>query len=297
MTSVLRGLDPRTRVVEVVRASLKVLPPRIAGRVAFELWRRPMARGKVRSAEREIHEAARVEVVDGVVTYAWGDGERPVLLVHGWRSRASRYYAFVERLLELGYSPVSYDAPGHGDTEGPAGTILDHQRIIQGLERRHGPFEGAIAHSLGVPFVLYALREGVQARRVVTISGLANFGYLVDAFCRELGLGPKVQAALRSSIERGLFEGDETIWTRYSVSAGEVELLAIHNDEDDVVDPAQAPMLLAQYGPKAHFLQTNGLGHRRIMIDPEVITEAVAFLQDQQSSQDSDVAERLDLGA
>ncbi|MFI5708756.1 alpha/beta hydrolase [Kribbella sp. NPDC051620] len=278
-------------IVEVVRASLKVLPPGIAGRVAFELWRRPMARGKVRTVEREIHDAARREVVDGVVTYAWGDGRRPVLLVHGWRSRASRYYAFVERLLELGYSPVSYDAPGHGDTKLKAGTILDHQRIINRLAGEYGTFEGVIAHSLGVPFVLYALREGVEARRVVTISGLAEFGYLVDAFCRELNLGPKVNAELRKAIERGLFDGDETIWAKYSISEGATDLLAIHNDEDDVVDPGQAPILLKRYGSKAHFLQTNGLGHRRIMVDPEVITEAVAYIQD------SDVAERLDLGA
>jgi pimeloyl-ACP methyl ester carboxylesterase len=278
-------------IVEVVRASLKVLPAAVAGRVAFELWRRPLARGKVRTVERAVHEAARTQVIDGVVTYAWGDGKRPVLLVHGWRSRASRYYAFVERLLELGYSPVSYDAPGHGDTALKTGTILDHQRIINRLADEHGTFEGVIAHSLGVPFVLYALREGVQARRVVTISGLAEFGYLVDAFCRELELGPKVNAKLRKAIERGLFDGDKTIWTKYSVSEGETDLLAIHNDEDDVVDPSQAPILLKRYGSKAHFLQTNGLGHRRIMVDPEVITEAVAYIQD------SDVAERLDLGA
>ncbi|MDX6263654.1 MAG: hypothetical protein QOH84_5342 [Kribbellaceae bacterium] len=284
-------------IVEVVRASLKVLPVGIAGRVAFELWRRPLGRGKVRTVEREVHEAARKEVVEGVVTYAWGDGERPVLLVHGWRSRASRYYAFVERLLELGYSPVSYDAPGHGDTQLKAGTILDHQQIINQLADKYGSFEGVIAHSLGVPFVLYALREGVQARRVVTISGPAEFGYLVDAFCRELDLDSKVNVKLRKAIERGLFDGDETIWTKYSVSEGATELLAIHNDEDDVVDPGQAPILLKTYGSKAHFLQTNGLGHRRIMIDQEVITEAVGFIQDQQSSEDSDVAERLDLGA
>jgi pimeloyl-ACP methyl ester carboxylesterase len=284
-------------IANLVRASLKVLPPRIAGRVAFELWRRPFKRGRVREVEREIHAAARVEVVDGVVTYTWGDGSRPVLLVHGWRSRASRYYGFVARLVELGYSPVSYDAPGHGDTPGPAGTILDHQRIIRALGDRHGPFEGVIAHSIGAPFALYAVREGVAAGRMVTISGVAEFGYLVDAFCRELGLGAKANAALRRSIERGLFQGDDQIWTKYSVSAGEVDLLVIHNDEDDVVDPAQADVLLAAYGSRAYYLSTNGLGHRRIMVDPEVITEAVAFVQDQRSSEDSDVAERLDLGA
>ena len=276
---------------------LNHLPPRVAGRIAFELWRRPFKRGRLRESERKVHEAAKVEVVDGIVTYVWGDGRRPVLLVHGWRSRASRFHGFIERLLELGYSPVSYDAPGHGDTPGRAGTILDHQRIIEALHQRYGRFEGVIAHSMGVPFALYALRRGVTAGRMVGISGFAEFDYLVDAFCRALGLGPKINAALRQSIERGLFEGNDRIWTEYSVSAGEVDLLVIHNDEDDVVDPTQAPVLLASYGPRAHFLQTNGLGHRRIMVDPEVITEAVAFLQDQHSVQDSDVAERLDLGA
>jgi pimeloyl-ACP methyl ester carboxylesterase len=276
---------------------LNLLPAPLAGRLAFELWRRPFKRGQVRESERKIHQAARVEIVDDVVTYAWGDGQRPVLLVHGWRSRASRFHRFIQRLLDLGYSPVSYDAPGHGDSPGRVRTIVDHRRIIQGLAERHGPFEGVIAHSMGVPFALYALREGVTARRMVAISGFAEFDYLVDAFCRALGLNSKVNKALRKSIEHGLFDGDDQIWTKYSVAAGEADLLVIHNDEDDVVDPKQAPVLLAAYGPRARFLQTNGLGHRRIMVDPEVITEAVAFIQDKHSVQDSDVAEGLDLSA
>jgi pimeloyl-ACP methyl ester carboxylesterase len=276
-------------------STIGVFSPRLAGRLAFELWRRPMARGRVRESERAIHEAARVEVVDGVVTYAWGDGLRPVLLVHGWRSRASRYAGFITRLLELGYSPISYDAPGHGDSPGPIRPILGHQQIMQELEKRHGPFEGVIAHSLGVPFALYAVREGIAARRLVMISGVAEFGYFADTFCRELGLGPRINKALRRSIERGYFDGDDQIWSRFSVAPGEIDLLVVHNGEDDVVDPEQADILLRNYGPRAHFFPTNGLGHRRILSDPAVITEAVAFLQD--SDVPSDVAEGLDLSA
>ena len=256
------------------------------------MWRRPLARGRVRSTERGIHEAARVEVVDGIVTYAWGDGHRPVLLVHGWRSRASRYAGFVARLLELGYSPVSYDGPGHGDTTLVMGTILDHQRIITRLAEKHGRFDGVIAHSLGVPFALYAVRQGVAAARIVSISGFAEFGYLVDKFSLELGLKPRVQAALKTSIERGLFGGDPEIWSKYSVGPGDAELLVIHNDVDDVVDPSQVAVLLASYGPNARFSPKTGLGHGRILSDPAVIDEAVAFL-----NVPSNVPEGLDLSA
>jgi hypothetical protein len=66
-------------------------------------------------------------------------------------------------------------------------------------------------------------------------------------------------------------------------------------------------VLLRNYGPLAHFHPTTGLGHRRILSDPAVITEAVAFLQDSDqdsdqgsgegSGQASDVAEGLDLSA
>jgi alpha-beta hydrolase superfamily lysophospholipase len=268
-----------------------VVSPKAAGRLAFELWRRPLRRGKVRATEAEVHGRARTEIVDGVVTYAWGDGRRPVLLVHGWRSRASRFARFVELLVERGYSPVSYDAPGHGDSPGRAGTILDHERIIAQLAAKYGTFEGVIAHSLGVPFALYALRGAARAERVVALSGFAEFDYLADAFCRGLGLNTATNQALRRQIERRLFEGDHEIWTKYSVSKGELDLLSVHNDEDDVVDPAQAPILVERYGALATYRQTSGLGHRRIMIDPQVVAEAVDFIQN------SDVAERLDLGA
>jgi pimeloyl-ACP methyl ester carboxylesterase len=294
--------------IRTILRTVAAISPRLAGRLAFELWRRPLMRGKVRESELEIHEAAKVESVGGVVTYTWGDGERPVLLVHGWRSRASRFAAFIQPLLDLGYSPVSFDAPAHGASGGGrvAASILDHERIFQALAAKHGTFEGVIAHSLGVPFALYAVRRGIAAKRLVTISGPADFGYLVDSFCRELGLGPATNRALRSQIERHYFPGIPDIWTRFSVGKGELDLLVIHNDTDDVVDPDQAERVLTQYGPKARFVQTTGLGHRRIMIDPTVIAEAVNFLASEESKgltsgpsdvTDSDVAERLDLGA
>jgi pimeloyl-ACP methyl ester carboxylesterase len=283
------------KLVSAGLQTIGALSPRLGGRLAFNLWRRPLARGRVRPNEQAVHDAARVEIVNNVKTYAWGDGNRPVLLVHGWRSRASRYAGFVTRLLELGYSPVSYDAPAHGDSDGDVVSILGHQRIIGALEERHGPFEGVIAHSLGAPFALYAVREGVAAKRLVMISGVADFGYLADTFCAQLGLGPKINQQLRRQIERGYFDGDDQIWTRFSVTTGKLELLVIHNDEDEIVDPAQAQVLLRNYGDRAHFLPTTGLGHRRILSDPAVIAEATAFLQE--SEQDSDVAEGLDLSA
>jgi hypothetical protein len=275
---------PQQRLAAVRAALVATAPvsPRLAGRLALELWRRPGRPVPVRSAERGLHEAARTAYVEHrgpVATYAWGDGARPVLLVHGWGARASRFATVVGALLQHGYSPVSYDAWGHGATPGPAGTILDHQVVIGALAERHGTFDGVVAHSLGVPIALYAVREGLAVERIVGISGMGEFGYVVDSFCAGLGLPAPVGAELRRAIERAYFAGDAGIWERFS--AGPMpgrDLLVVHDDSDRVVDPRQADRVLYRVGGGATALRTSGLGHARILDDPEVVSAVVAFL-------------------
>lgn len=258
------GLDATARV-----------SPRLAGRLALELWRRPGRPAPVRPAERAVHEAATTSYVDHrgrVTAYAWGDGERPVLLVHGWGARASRYAELVTALLDRGYSPVSYDAWAHGSTPGPVRTILDHRVVIAALAERHGPFAGVVAHSFGVPVALHAVPTG----RVVAISGMADFGQLTDGFCAALGAGERVSAQLRRAIERRYFGGDAGIWERFSAHpAPGRELLVLHDTDDRVVDVGQAD-LLAAVG--AEVVRTTGLGHSRILGDPAVVADVVAFL-------------------
>ncbi|MGY2701156.1 alpha/beta fold hydrolase [Nocardioides sp. HB32] len=249
--------------------------PRLAGRVALELWRRPGRPGSVRTSERPVHDAATISYVDHrgrVTAYSWGDGERPVLLVHGWGSRASRFAGLVAALLDHGYSPVSYDAWAHGASPGPVRTILDHQVVIDALAERYGGFAGVVAHSFGVPVALHA----VSAGRVAAISGMGDFGYLTDGFCAELGAGEAVNRELRRAIERRYFDGDTGIWARFSVApVPGRELLVVHDAEDRVVDVRQADVLVAAGG---ELVRTSGLGHSRILGDPGVVAEVVAFL-------------------
>lgn len=67
--------------------------------------RQPMS---PRPDERPVTDRAEVgEIAVGgerAVSYRWGTGGRPVLLVHGWESRGSRFAALVSELLELGLS-------------------------------------------------------------------------------------------------------------------------------------------------------------------------------------------------
>ncbi|RKE20428.1 alpha/beta fold hydrolase [Streptomyces sp. TLI_171] len=263
---------------------LATAPP---GRVAFELFRHPMRRSRVRSAERELHDLAVTEemTVNGkrVRVYRWGDGRRPVLLVHGWQSRASRFAPYVRGLLDLGMSPIGFDAPGHGDSTGRATTILEYREVIGRLAERHGPFEAAVAHSFGVCCTFLAMAEGVPVGRLVAVAGVAEFDFLVQGFAAMLGLNDRLKHDLVRRIERVLLPGAGEIWHRFDATRRPeritAPILVVHDEDDDVVPIRQAHLLHAAYGePQLRLITTQGLGHRRVLSERTVVDNALAFL-------------------
>ncbi|AUG76681.1 hypothetical protein CFP65_1807 [Kitasatospora sp. MMS16-BH015] len=279
-------MDPASALVSTTLNTTSHLAPRLAGRAAFELFQRPLRRSALRPTERDTHrEAVRSALaVNGkrVAVYRWGDGTRPVLLMHGWRSRASRFAPYVPRLRALGLSPVAFDAPGHGESGGRTTTVLEYRAIAERLQREYGGFEAVIAHSLGVAGAFLALREGVRAERLVAIAGVSEFAYLPGAFCAGLGLNRRIEADLRHRIEHELFAGTADPWRRFDAAHRPEQvplpILVVHDEGDRVVRLDHAHRLEAAYGDRLQLLVTRGLGHRRIVTEPTVVDNAIGFL-------------------
>ncbi|MEV7522080.1 alpha/beta fold hydrolase [Streptomyces sp. NPDC091371] len=262
------------------------LAPGLAGPQVFALFVRPLGRARLRPGEAEVMGRAEIGrmVVRGipVATYRWGDGERPVLVVHGWSSRASRLAGFVEALVAQGRTVISFDTPGHGESGGRAATVRDYREIIRRLHAEHGDFSAVLAHSIGVLASFFTLRDGVRADRVVGIGGVADFGYLLEQFRARLQLGEAVERVLRGHVERQLLPGEPDIWRRLDARRHPedvpVPILLVHDTDDDVSAPAQSRSLAAAHGDRARLIETSGLGHRRILADPEVIAASVRFI-------------------
>ncbi|MGP3976104.1 alpha/beta fold hydrolase [Streptomyces sp. 8N114] len=265
--------------------------PALAGRMAYAVFRAPLKRGKVLPSEHDVHIRAQTdELVSGgrrVTTYQWGDGERPVLMLHGWQSRASRFAAFVPRLEALSLSPVSFDAPGHGDSEGRTTTVLENAEIAARLQDRHGPFHSVLAHSFGVLCAFLALRERIKAERLVAVAGVSDFGFMVDGFSRMLRLNRTLRAGLRQQVETRLFPEVEKVWERFDAThrPGDIDLpmLIVHDEGDRMVPLQQAHRLVSAYDARAELLVTTGLGHRRILGAPLTVDSALDFLAPQRS--------------
>ncbi|MFF2950949.1 alpha/beta fold hydrolase [Kitasatospora sp. NPDC057965] len=280
-------MDPAVALIRTTLNTVSLAAPGLAGRAAFEIYRHPLRRGRVRTREREVHDRAVTGTLrhrgERVVVHRWGDGGRPVLLMHGWQSRASRFADFVPRLNALGLTAVGYDAPGHGDSGGRTATVLDHRTIALRLQEEYGAFEAVIAHSLGVNAAFLALREGLRAGRLAAVAGVAEVSWLPAGFCARLGLNATVRRELTRRAEGGaMFPGVADVRSHFDATRRPEEIappiLVAHDEQDDVVPFAQARRLRAAYGDRLELLPTRGLGHRRILTEPTVIDQVIGFL-------------------
>src|SRR6478609_3042547 len=110
-------------------AAASAVSPRLGGRVALGAFFATGRRMPVRADDIETHlRAQRGRVVvrgHDLATYRWGGGDRTVLLLHGWRGRASQFAPLVRELVAEGFHVVAFDAPAHGDSPGRNTDIRD----------------------------------------------------------------------------------------------------------------------------------------------------------------------------
>src|SRR5690554_5663341 len=167
------------KTVKTTIALLSVVAPKSAISLTFKLFCEPAGRAALRSTEKAMFDSADKSHIDyqgeKICIYSWGDLKRPVLLIHGWESRGSRYAAISKQLMELGYSPVTFDMPGHGDSGGKKTTILECNEICGLLQQRFGEFEAVIAHSFGVACTFYAVKNTLRPQKIIAIGGMHDF--------------------------------------------------------------------------------------------------------------------------
>lgn len=281
-----RPVPPVLRLMRFLFGRLGGLFPRLLGRWAFRLWFRTRrfpesAAGKraIRKATREILPVNRIPVA----IYRWGDHGPVVLFVHGWSGRGSQVAAFVEPLVAAGFRVMAVDLPGHGETPGSSTNLFECAGVIRALSDRYGPLHTAITHSFGGMVLAYALNHGVELAGAVIISAPSDVDFLVESFAATLSLHPDVVDDLWRRLELRFSDAatDEEFSERISLVSNvghlDVPALVIHDEQDARVPWTQGQRIAATW-PNARFLKTSGLGHGRILRDPQVIDTAIRFI-------------------
>jgi pimeloyl-ACP methyl ester carboxylesterase len=256
--------------------------PRRTGRMAFDLWFGApprMAQLPVPPGGDPFEVLAQGHVVRGIV---WGEGP-VVYLVHGWGGRGSQFGAMVEPLVEAGHRVVMFDAPAHGDSDhGPAGPRRTHgvefAKALDAVFCRFGPAEAVVAHSMGTIATYLAMRFGwLGAQRLVFLAPMVEFTSLLDQFQQALGFGPRARRAMERDVDE--FVGVPVHEFDARIQAARVEPLPtlVITDRGDRQTP-YAEVVDFTETIDAPLITTEGLGHRKVLRDPEVVRTVVEFL-------------------
>jgi pimeloyl-ACP methyl ester carboxylesterase len=269
--------------------------PRLGARLAVRMWmtipggaspaQRMAGAGRQRLTDSGVRTVLRAagRRKRSVVTECWGTGP-VVYLLHGWGGHRGQFDAFVDPLTSAGFRVVAVDALGHGESGRGAygrgrGLLPDFTSALRTAVEHYGPPHGIVAHSLGASAAAVAVLDGLAPGRLVLIAPLASVMSGIDIFARMAGIGPEVRGRMPRRIERlvRMPIGHFDIVTRSAECDELPPTLVIHDTADKAVS-FDTGVLVAAAWPGARLWRTDGLGHRRILVDAGVIGTVTEFM-------------------
>jgi pimeloyl-ACP methyl ester carboxylesterase len=217
-----------------------------------------------------------------VVGESWGAG--PVIyLMHGWAGHRGQFAAFVPPLVARGYRVVAFDAPSHGVSGagafGPrSSSIPEFAAALTAVAAANGSARALIAHSLGCTAAAVALRDGLAAERVVLLAPLASPLAFARQFMAVLGFGDRTYRRLIGRVEQRvgapMHDFDVPALGRIAPMP---PTLIIHDQEDNST-PASDGAAIAAAWAGSRLQLTTGLGHRRLLSNPDVVADVAEYV-------------------
>jgi len=214
-----------------------------------------------------------------IVVYQYGNSSKKVLLVHGWSGRGTQLVKFADALLPLGYSTISFDAPAHGKSGTKTTLMPEFIASILELERKFGPFEAAIGHSLGGMALLNAVKQGLSLKKLVVIGSGDKIKDITKTYNNTLQLKPIVAVKMSQLFEKRIGEPMENFSAYIAAKQVNIPTLVIHDENDEEV-PISCSINIEKHLPKGNLFLTKKLGHRKILGNTNVINKTIQFINE-----------------
>jgi pimeloyl-ACP methyl ester carboxylesterase len=220
-------------------------------------------------------EDRQIPVASGEVA-AWRLGDGPaVLLVHGWEDDQALWGPAIDGFVRWGRPVVAMDLPGHGVSSASDASIRAAGEAVLAVARAMGPIEAVVGHSYGCAALIYALSHGLEVGAAVLIATPVPRTNPRRPLEFD-DVDPEVLAraeALRTDHGRRQAERVEA-----SIRGMRARALVVHSIDDDRT-PLTNGQALAELWPGAELMLADGLGHRLVAQDSDVIDRVIAFVE------------------
>ncbi|WP_457618649.1 alpha/beta hydrolase family protein [Lutibacter sp.] len=261
---------------------MQFIAPPLATKFTIKLFGTPI-RFKTPEREKMMANSAQKEFLyvpeinKKVMVYTYGYSKRKVLLIHGWSGRGTQLYKIADKLLENGFMTISFDGPAHGKSTGKTTMMSEFVIAAKSIEKKYGPFEIAIGHSLGGMAVLNGVKQGLKIKKAIIIGAGDIITDIITDFVKKLELKPKMVYRIKKLFYKRFGESIDNYSASFAAKSVKIPTLVIHDTDDKDVLVSCAHNI-RQSLEKGEILITNGLGHRRILKDNLVIKRIIEFI-------------------
>jgi pimeloyl-ACP methyl ester carboxylesterase len=283
-TSAFYEASPGIRVFRLAMRTAQRLWPALAVRAAARLFGTPLPLKWMNRRTWDAHwRTERWKFEDsGITLYQPAAAPHgPVaLLVHGWGGHAGQMLALADTLAQQGLRPVLVEMPAHGASAGSASNLPQFARVldyvVQRLHQEGHTVRVLVAHSLGATAAAYALGRGLAVQRLVLLAPAASPREYTRLFAQVFGLSETTRSAMQNHFEAR--EG--VLMPQFEPRAVgprvRVPTLVVH-DRGDSINRFTDGQAFAHEVRGAQLFATEGLGHRKILKDAQVLGQVALF--------------------
>lgn len=232
--------------------------------------------------QAELDHAKRIEFQrDGTrVAWQWGESGPLVVCVHGWEGTGAQFGLIGRTLAQQGCRCVSIDLKAHGSSSGRRARFSDFPQDIMALVEHLGePIAAYVCHSAG-GMLLMAARQAspITAPRYVVIASPSAPYPPVELVRRAITPREDTVLRLRNRIARQFSSDWDSLISGHLYSQDpDGKLLLLYDEDDHTIEHTQGDVIHRLW-PDSRLIKTQGLGHNRILWNPDVVDEICQFI-------------------
>ncbi|KGJ96876.1 alpha/beta hydrolase [Colwellia psychrerythraea] len=271
-------------IARSMTATLSRLAPRFSSFLGENILMKPYSRRKYDFQQIKPTKELNLQTSMGIAHInLFGTGSRVIIVSHGWGDNSNSFEEMIIALTEQGYVIAAIDHIGHGKSTGSKSHLLSFieslDLLIEHFHEERIKVSAVIGHSMGAIATLNLPSYLLANKKIILISSPINFFELMFEKVEQAGISSKLLSRVLESISHKHGKSWQQLTTESNRDKLAFDLTFIHDRQDRYAPFADVTQFLKQ--ENTPLIETQGLGHRRILSDTNVINNITQVLSSQ----------------
>lgn len=271
------------RVPVYAAASItSALFPKLAISTAYKVLSKPFGRRKYEfDNPAPTAEYIIPSLLGDIKLYQFGTAKKAVVLTHGWADNVRSFRQIIRSLASDKHSIWCFDHVAHGKSTGDVAHLFAFidglERVLKHLDSNDFQLDAIISHSMGGVAVLNLPEEQLKQIKVIPISMPVLFFESLFKTMKKIGVPRKLLLMLLKDAGSKFNKHFENLSPAKNKHKLGPHFLFIHDETD--TQSLYKNIVNFTKDTEVQFMKTEGFGHSRILIAPEVLRRITQFIQ------------------